>query len=164
MLSFNLPNWTGQILNNTASFKSNGNVGWLAGFWKTSSESNFMRASACLTSGGMPYVDVRAITQRLCKSWCEVYVPTFMQYTETYHCDDNKRGKKKKHFSIFNFSTTTVTYYRKTSTARPKIAHTVYTRKGSNLETTKPDNTLESWTPSCYYVITQNAYHCKKFQ
>lgn len=71
-----------------------------------------------------------------------------MQYTETYHCDDNKRRKKKKHFSIFNFSTTTVTYYRKTSIATQKYAHTMYPRKGSNLEMTKPGNALESLTPS----------------
>ncbi len=99
MLSFNQPNWIGQILNNTASFKNNGNVGWLAGFWKKSLESNFiylMRASACLTSGDMQYVDIRAITQSLCKSWCKVYVPTIMQYTETYSCDNIRTEREKK--------------------------------------------------------------------
>lgn len=73
----------------------------MAGFWKKSLESNFiylMRASACLTSGDMQYVDIRAITQSLTQSWCKVYVPTIMQYTETYSCDNKRteRGKKRK--------------------------------------------------------------------
>lgn len=48
---------------NIASFitpKNNGNFGWLAGIWKKSLESNSIyltRASACLTSGDMQYVD-----------------------------------------------------------------------------------------------------------